>query len=143
MRPRPRLPMSGQNCHNWTDPNEFKFLTQDLDPSQVAPVRTITTYRLSMEEYDDEDMENSVSSCRRDPSGKRLINKPETKKKFLLTVQPQMVIIDRRPMLKKQEHNSRLAPMDSTEVTTTSLIGPGENCDDSEEDVFQEIDCDN
>lgn len=130
------------------DPKEGKLLTQELDSNLLQSVQQLSSYRLSIDrnELDNislpDTINNGESSTIRSPNGrkKRLLDKKKPCQ-LLLTIQPQITIIDRRPMLRRQALKE--AKSIPSNMMSQPLISPEEDCDDDPQAAeIIEIDCD-
>lgn len=117
--------------------DKLKFLTDDLDQDELAPIKQLTNYKLSLVELDPEPDTSETGPQRK---------KRRATKRLQIILQSNFTIIDRRPMLKKRRTD---APVDvdlrgsgSPPSSSTTLISPDEDCDDSFDDDIPEIDCD-
>lgn len=116
------------------DPIKWKLLTQDLETDQILSVQQLSRYKLSIERRE---LEATRGKKRKVGNRGGIVEEPHH---LLLSLQPQITIIDRRPMLKRRELNA-LKPKST--AFTASLISPEEDCDgDSDLEEIIEIDCD-
>ena len=102
---------------------DLDFLSQDQPVGEILePFEAISTISYSIK-------------CKggREESPKKLPRPPTV---ITRTCQ---IIIDRRPLLKKMQRNQEIPLND--ELSSTSLIGLGEDCDESDNEI-PEIDCD-
>lgn len=136
------------------DPQMNELLTQGMSSDLIPPIQQISCYKISIDrtELDDSPEQdsmvpgtsNGVSGSSESPNVKKK-RVPKNKKKdpcqLLLSVQPQIAIIDRRPMLKRLALKERKSP--PPDSISASLISPEEDCDDDSDIVENiEIDCD-
>lgn len=150
-------------------PNNFVYLTENIEPPEIMPIRKITSYTLSCREKDipmdyrdiqepccSENLLNEASSsgepsilenieATRPPI---VVNESNQRvRQFQLTLKPQITIIDSRPMMKKNLMRGRasLAQKNNTTINgkqTPPLITIEEDCDGTDDDEIIEIDCD-
>lgn len=114
---------------------KLKFCTEDLTTSEPEPVDTITTYSLVVSwqrpvrsQTDESNMDKS-SQAKRQSRGRL-----EDGLRMVITLKPCQAIIDRRPLLKKMKLNGNVSSRAETDFASTSVIGPGEDCDDDSDD---------
>jgi len=125
---------------------DFKFLTQDIEVDELEPVTEILIPIITFHHSDDRtqsgqrDIQATLHSGETHSEQSR-----STKQKLTLALAFKRTIIDRRPLVKKLKtlgkgtNNGRHS---SDEVSSTSLIAPDEDCDDSDDNVFEEFICD-
>lgn len=136
------------------DPTNKKLLTQELDSNQIMSVERLSRYKLIIDRTELDKIslpDNTVPSTsnsdvatnERQTGNKKRLTRGNRKEpcQLLLSIQPQIAIIDRRPMLKRQE--LILARSTQTGDMMPTLISPEEDCDDdSDYEEIIEIDCD-
>lgn len=135
--------------------DELTFLSEDLDVEEPTPIEEIVTPVITIRPSDEllraheanssgnaQDRNSSLQPLRAGDVARRR-SRPE----LTLTLSTHRTTIDRRPMLKRLKTSSCITNRsqydNSSGVTSTSLIGPGEDCDDSDDNEIDEIDCDN
>lgn len=147
IKPRPRDQQSKDKTHqvshkgtpdNSLNPVKFKFLTDDLDQNEFIPIKQITNYNLSIVEQDSDSKTSDTTNTQQ--------RKKKKTKKLQLILQSNSTIIDRRPMLKRRKADSNFngEPLNYEKSgcgSSTPLILPDEDCDDSFDDEIIEIDC--
>jgi len=124
---------------------DFNFLTQDLKLDEPEPVTELITLIITIHHSDDEprssqrDIQATPQYDETDSEQSR-----STKRKLTLAIAFKRTIIDRRPLVKKLNtlekatNNGRHC---SDDVSSTSLTAPDEDCDDSDDNVFEEFIC--
>jgi hypothetical protein len=122
--------------------DDFTYLSRDLDEEdELQPIQELSTSILKIRPSvkllkAQVASDNQTQDC----------NTPTKSKPFLtLILETRKTIIDRRPMFGRSVENEmkRQRENSSTVQESESLIGPGEDCDDSDDNVIMEIDCDN
>lgn len=108
--------------------SEVKYLTQDINDWEIEPVETTFTPIIR------------VKCSNIDANRDERSSQPKRRPKISIVLSSERTVIDRRPMLKRLKAIASRKE-GSPEITSTSLIGPGEDCDSDEEDMI-EIDCD-
>lgn len=120
------------------EPNNFRYLTQDIEQPGIIPIRKITNYKLSCFE---KELIHSVTD-QQEHCYSRTVSK-----QFQLTIKPQVTIIDSRPMIKMNLMKRQKIEAQSSNPTTNEkqappLIDPEEDCDSTDDEEIIEIDCD-
>lgn len=143
------------------EPENYRYLTQDLERSEIIPIRQIIHYTLSITESQPSigELQSQNPCCSKNLQNKApsdsdvqfATEEPRSRsKQFQMTLTPQRTIIDCRPMLKMHQLNKQLpqnqtnglhAPMPDNQPSS-SLIAPGEDCDTTDDEEVIEIDCD-
>lgn len=136
------------------DPLKNKLLTQGIGSAQILPIQQLSCYKISIDRTELEDVpapdtmipgtSNGLSGTGEQINLKKkraAKNKNKESCQLLLTIKPQIAIIDRRPMLRRQAPKEQMALRPDS--ISASLISPEEDCDD-DDDVVEiiEIDCD-
>lgn len=137
--------------NNDTACHDLKYLTQDLELDEMQPIDELLTPLLTMH-HSILDSSKKVTTDRPPapnmvPTNANLRNQTKnysrsTKAKLTITLKTTKTIIDRRPMFKKWKTLGKASTsnIDGTnEVSSTSLIAPGEDCDDSDDYEFEEV----
>lgn len=123
------------------EPENYKYLTEDLSTSDLLPMEMITTYNLNLREHTKVDSESAERSGSCASASNGTSDSPHPKRKRLsLSLTPQRILIDRRPMLRRLAQSASVGVDDSGQ-RRNSLIDPAEDCDGSDNDI-PEIDCD-
>lgn len=130
------------------DPDKFIFLTQNLDCIDPEPIKQFKRYSIKIDSAQidglnnvDKESENKDSSpCKKAPKNPKNPDLPN----LYLKLESQLVVIDRRPSLRRQ--NQMKPPMREKTATNevnhkVALIESYEDCDTSEAEEI-EIDCD-
>lgn len=139
--------------------SNFKYLTQNIEPPEIVPVRKITSYTVSFTEKDlsrvnqepccSKTLLNETSFPSESPTSENaeetitpqeVVDQPRLRQ-FQLTLKPQITIIDSRPMIKKNLMKSQ-ANNSTNGNHTPPLITIDEDCDTTDEEEIIEIDCD-
>lgn len=134
-------------------PEAFKFLTQDLQPDQLEPIKSFDYYKFALNEEDllasnrrnsDELPPECISgrsgksrgggnsrlaSTQRDSARKRYTRFVEPKRSLTLTLNKESVMIDRRKMVTRSKQTNQ----QDDGCTSPPLIAPEEDCDDSDD----------
>uniref|UniRef100_A0A6G1SJF4 Nuclear hormone receptor family member nhr-91 n=1 Tax=Aceria tosichella TaxID=561515 RepID=A0A6G1SJF4_9ACAR len=131
--------------------HELTLITQDLDLDEPAPLEEVITPVITVspsKELVRIAAQNGIAPDQNGPSQPtRAGDVVKSKLMLTFTLSARRTTIDRRPMLKRLKTTSCITNRSQSDnpsgVTSTSLIGPGEDCDDSDDNEIVEIDCDN
>jgi len=124
----------------------FKFLTQGTEVDELEPVTELLTPIITFHHSDDRTRSSQRDIHATLHSGETYSEQSRSaKQKLTLALAFKRTIIDRQPLVKKLKTLGK-ATNDgrhcSDEVSSTSLIAPDEDCDDSDDNVFEEFICD-
>lgn len=124
------------------DPRRNKYLTENLSREfESLPVEVLRNYRLLMEDQTKNESEESETSSSRATPTNESSTSPKKKKRMAFILEPEHIFIDRRPMLNLNQKVTSIQSS-SSQIVTTSLIDPSENCDNDSDLEVPEIDCD-
>lgn len=158
VKPRPPEPKKMvAYCDEVDTTNGLKYISQDIDLDDPLPIEEILIpslkFRASsslMATKDNSDKQLSADTCQAGADHQSASRAGDTlakkrKPRLTITLEVHRTIIDRRPMLRKMKSKPQTVANQiegpGEQVSSTSLIGPGEDCDDSDDNDIMEIDC--